>query len=144
MSQDSPEARMARLEVLLETTLNQVKGLKDDVERYFDRLGSLQIVEERNRRLEQDLNRISTQCSAHQASMDKFKEEQSEKDERSNRYIYTFSGILLACSVAWGLVGTYVSRSVADVMDVVDKQHTAETKQAEPPVATTEQPPHKP
>jgi hypothetical protein len=76
--------------------------------------------------------------------MDKFKADQNEKDERYNRYIYTFSGILLACSVAWGLVGTYVSRSVADVMDVVSKHQMAEKKPVEPPVAVTEQPPHKP
>jgi hypothetical protein len=115
---------MARLEVLLETTLNQVKGLKDDVERYFDRLSSVQIVEERNRRLEQDLNRISAQCADHQRAMELFKEEQQAKNDKFNRYIYTVSGIVLACSIGWGIVGSYVSSTVSKIMTMVaNNQH---------------------
>lgn len=128
---DSPETRMARLEVLLETTLNQVKGLKEDMERFMDKLSSLQLVEERNRRLEQDLRSLESKCQSVREDLDSYRKEQQLTNDKFNRYIYIISGIVLACSIAWGVVGSYVSSSFSKMMVLV-AEHSHESHTQKP------------
>jgi len=71
--------------------------------------------------------------------LENYKSEQQKVNDKFNRYIYIVSGIVLACSVGWAVVGSYISTSFSKMLVLVaDQNHELHTQK--PPLVPVPEP----
>lgn len=124
---DVQDVKLAHLEDKLDSLRADIAKANSTLERLGERMAIVPLMEERIHRTQASVDAAFTLIRKVEERVDANKTAQEVRNAKVDKTLYLATGFVLALSVIWGLVGTYVGNSVSEVLKLLATQHTQES-----------------